>query len=74
MAITTQLPLLDPKKLQLSAQYPSDYESLARAAHTYPAEHLAQSTWYLTEETKITGRTYQEFTDTFPDWVHYNIA
>src|SRR5882724_5202382 len=61
-------PCFDPKNPSTLCMYLSDYESLAGAAQLTPAERLAQSTRYLTEEDKDDWENLPEFTDTFPDW------
>src|SRR5882724_1630808 len=61
-------PRFDPKNTPTLYTYISDYESLAEAAQLMPAERLAQSTHYLTEEDKDDWENLPEFEATFPDW------
>jgi len=48
--------------------YLLDYQSLAQVVQPTLAEHLAQSTCYLTEEYKDDWENLPEFGATFPDW------
>src|SRR5882724_3147751 len=61
-------PHFDPKNTSTLCTYILDYESLSEAAQLMPAEQLAQSTHYLTEEDKDDWENLPEFEATFPDW------
>jgi len=61
-------PHFDPKNPSALCMYLLDYQSLAQVVQPTLAEHLAQSTCYLTEEYKDDWENLPEFGATFPDW------
>src|SRR5882724_8054597 len=71
---SSMAPCFNPKNPSTLCMYLSAYESLAEAAQLTPAECLAQSTQYLTEEDKDDWENLPEFVDTFPDWDRFKQA
>jgi len=61
-------PCFNPKNPSTLCTYLSDYGSLAKVAQLTLAEHLTQSTHYLTKEDKDDWENLPEFRATLPDW------